>query len=187
MTCRAAAADECTACPYDSYMTYQNTTNTSGTCTQNTNTQTLGSYTGNSAPTGVFSTPTKTFRNICGSNYLFGFNNTASDATNYLQFSTAPLGTLAQHWAINFRFKMIFIDEWPSSASVYIQDTTGVTYYSWVYNVYGAVGEQLCGDNTYDYVLQFFATWNHTDTGTSTYRIRTNDNLIGTNNQWGIR
>lgn len=82
---------------------------------------------------------------------------------------------------------MIFIDEWPSSASVYIQDTTGVTYYSWVYNVYGAVGEQLCGDNTYDYVLQFFATWNHTDTGTSTYRIRTNDNLIGTNNQWGIR
>jgi hypothetical protein len=121
-------------------MTYQNSSNISGTCTQNAKTYTIGSYNGASAPSGAFSTPSLTHRNVCHSNYLFGYNNTSPDSTNYLQFSTITLGTLPNHWAINFQFKIVFIDEWPSTGAVYIQDASGNVYFSWIYNVYGATG-----------------------------------------------
>lgn len=98
-TCVAGGTGGCKTCPYGYTISWTNSSNVSGTCTKDTLTSTPYTFSGDASPTGIFSSPDKLIGS-CGVNYLFGFNNTG--ATNYLQIDTTSLGTIPEHWALNF-------------------------------------------------------------------------------------
>ncbi len=77
--------------------------------------------------------------------------------------SLATFDLLPIHYQINFKITLLFIDTWINDAVISIQDDDGNVYFQWNYNNYGTVGEFLCGNSDYDYILPLNASWNHTN------------------------
>jgi len=131
----------------------------------------------------------------CGSYYtLFGYQNSPSTG-NYFQYNTMTI-TNPNYYGISFRMNVLFIDNWDTTAGLYFRLDSSTAYpsYTYTYNTYGAIGEQQCGTNAYDYLLtingKILITPTTSNTAHSIY-ISSNKNPVQNSSgfyyMWGIQ
>lgn len=91
----------------------------------------------------------------------------------------------SSYYAISFRMQVLFIDKWTSENALYFRVGNSSVYpagvypnFTYFYNNYGAIGEQQCGTNAYDYVLTVAGSIPLIPTGASTsYTVYISSNI----------
>lgn len=145
------------------------------------------------APSGQI-TSNNNVKVSCGTYYtLFGFRNTYSK-TDYMSYSTPTIST-SDYYAISFKLTVLFIDNWDSTSALFFRLNSATVYPSFTYNYdnKGAMGEQQCGTNAFDYLLTISGKINvaPTNNNANTIYISSNVNPIqntsGFYYMWGIK
>jgi len=106
----------------------------------------------------------------CGNYFtLFGFQITYS-SSSYLYYISPVLET-PNFYAISVKVSVLFIDNWDSSATLNfkLNSLAAAPFSTFIYNNKGAVGEQLCGTNTFDYIFILTGKVNLQPTGNNSY------------------
>jgi hypothetical protein len=149
LTCNGGLSSNCLTC-YDGYIF------SSGSCSsiaigntvlQNsiwTSTEAFNDYVYTFSPTD---------KHVCGSYFtLFGYKSSYSIASIF-RYTTKTI-TLANYYAISFKLKVLFIDNWDQNGglSFYLESNTN-PFFIYNYENYGILGEQQCGTNLHDYIM----------------------------------
>jgi hypothetical protein len=187
LTCSGTGSSNCLTCP-------PGYTLSSNACV---NSQVYATYSkaisGTSfSGSGYLST---SFNNIsqCGTYYtLFGYQSGYTTG-NYFYFQS-PNYNYPNYYAINIRMKVLFIDQWDSTAGVYFRlgASNAYPFATYLYDTKGAIGEMQCGTNAYDYLLTLQAQTPVSPTGNNSYTVYVNSNkepvqnLSGFYYHWGI-
>lgn len=189
LTCNGSSNSNCLTCPPGYSLT------TSFTCT---NSQVYVSYA--KAISGSTFTGSgyllSSFNNVsqCGTYYtLYGYQS--GYTTGHHFYFTSPNYNWPNYYAINIRLKVLFIDQWDSTAGLYFRlgASSAYPFATYLYDTKGAIGEMQCGTNDYDYLLTLSATTAALNpTGNNSYQIYVNankspvQNLSGFYYHWGI-
>jgi hypothetical protein len=129
----------------------------------------------------------------CGSYYtLFGYRSGFSTSNEF--YYASPSIATPNYYAIALKVRVLFIDQWDSSAGLYFRlgSTTAYPFFVYNYNNYGAVGEMQCGTNANDYLITINAKASVTPTGTQSWTIYANpimnpvQNASGFYYYWGL-
>ena len=148
-TCSGPSATDCTSCP-EGYSLQ------SSTClSTNTGSQVYVRdiwYSPSPMDANLSTSNPFDFHN-CGSYYtLFGYKSSLT-TTSTFTYSTGTIST-ANYYGIGFKVQALFIDNWDGSSGLFFtldSDPNPTVIYN--YNNYGAIGDQQCGTNLPDYVM----------------------------------
>jgi hypothetical protein len=149
LTCSGAAASNCLTC-YEGY-------SLSGTTCSQSQVVSQSQWVTTNALVATTTSLTNTY-NIyasCGTYFtLFGYRNTPSTSNNF-QYNTLTI-TNPNYYGIGFQMNVLFIDNWDTTAGLYFRLNSASAYpsYTYTYNTNGAIGEQQCGTNLFDYFLR---------------------------------
>jgi hypothetical protein len=148
-TCNGPTSSKCLSCP-EGYSLQSSTCSSSNTGSQvyeNDNwdsSLTMSAYLSSSNSADL---------NTCGSyNTLFGYKSAVSMSSTFI-YTTGTIAT-ANYYGISFKIQVLFIDNWDTSAGLFFTlDSEPNPSVIYNYNNYGAIGEQKCGTNRDDYLM----------------------------------
>ena len=154
LTCSGSSASNCLTCP-DGYQLVSNTCSQYNTGSQIYTEKTWDSSLGFDSN---IATSNSLDKKTCGIyTTLFGYKSSALPGGATFSYKTGAINSL-KYYAIGFRLKILFIDSWDTSAAILFSLSKGSAASTgpgcvYNYNNYSAIGEQLCGTNSYDYIM----------------------------------
>lgn len=182
LTCNGGSSSNCLTC-LEGYILSSgscSSTATNNLVLQNsfwTSTTAFDSYVSSNSPTN-----TKT----CGSYFtLFGYKSSYSTSSTFT-YTTNTIST-ANYYAISFKLKVLFIDNWDKNGGLYFylgSDTN--PYFIYNYNNYGVLGEQQCGTNLNDYIMIIDGSIGLTPSNGQSYTITVKPNMNPIQNSTGF-
>jgi hypothetical protein len=182
LTCNGGASSNCLTC-LDGYIF------SSGSCSSTAagNLVVQNSlWASSTAFDSYVSTNSPTNKKTCGIyNTLYGYKSSYSTGSTFT-YTTNTIST-ANYYAISFKLKVLFIDNWDKNGGLYFYlNSDANPYFIYNYDNYGILGEQQCGTNLNDYMMIIDGSISLTPSNGQSYTITVKPNMNPVQNTTGF-